>query len=230
MTERRFSEEEFALVLRRATELQARGPGQGPALERADGLTLDEMKAIASEVGISSEAVEEAALALRWAGGTPADPLAVKFVLAASVPGRLSDEDRMRVLQAIRDGAMHYGEARETPTGVEWSSAKGETTQLNVSVYTLEGRNEVRVAVDRTASAVLTHLFPGLGSFFLVVATASSLELSVLGGAALVIGGLGAGLALARTIWHVNSRRIRARARDILEAVTGALPASRPED
>lgn len=226
MTERRFSEEEFALVLRRATELQTRGPGQEKAMARAEaeGLTLEEMKTIAGEVGISPDLVEEAALALRVSGGKPPDPLAVKFVLAASAPGRLSDEDRMRILQAIRDGAMHYGEARETPTGVEWSSAKGEATQLNVSVYTLEGRNEVRVAVDRTGSAVLTHLFPGIGGFFLVMATASSVELSALGGTILVVGGLGAGLAVARAIWHVNSRRVRERARAVLQAAVSALP------
>lgn len=230
MTERRFSEEEFALVLRRATELQARGPGQGPAVERAEGLTLDEMKAIASEVGISPDLVERAATALRRGGVSPADPAAVKFVLAASAPGRLSDEDRVRILQAIRDAALHHGEARETPTGVEWSSDRGETTRLNVSVYTLEGRNEVRVAVDRTGSAVLTHLFPGLGGVLSGVAIAASLEPSALVGVSIIAGGWAVGMGMARTIWHVNSRRIRDRARNILEAATAALPAFRPED
>lgn len=224
MAERRFSEEEFALVLRRATELQVRAPGQGQVVDRAQGITMEEMKAIAAEVGISPELVEQAALALQRTGGSPGDPQAVKFVLAASAPGRLSDEDRMRIIQAIRDASLAHGEARETPTGVEWSSAKGETTQVNVSVYTLEGRNEVRVSVDRTASAVLTHLFPGLGGFLAGVATASTLEPSAVVGGAILVGGVGAGLTLARAIWRFNSRRIRERARAILEAATAALP------
>lgn len=225
MTERRFSEEEFALVLRRATELQTRGPGQGQAVERAEGLTLDEMKAIAAEVGISPELVEQAAMTVGRGGGGPADPKAVKFVLAASAPGRLSDEDRMRILQAIRDASLHHGTVRETPTGVEWSSDAGETTKVNVSVYTLEGRNEVRVAVDRTASAVLTHLFPGLGGFLSGVAIAASLEPSALVGVSLLVGGWAVGMGMARSIWHVNSRKIQAHARTVLDAVRGALPA-----
>lgn len=230
MTERRFSEEEFALVLRRATELQTRGPGQGQAVERAEGLTLDEMKAIAAEVGISPELVEQAAGALRRGGVAPADPRAVKFVLSASAPGRLSDEDRTRILQAIRDAALHHGEARETTGGVEWSSDRGETTRVNVNVYTLEGRNEVRVAVDRTASAILTHLFPGLGGFLSGVAIAASLEPSALVGVSIIAGTWTVGMGVARAIWHVNSRRIRERARTILEAATAALPASPRED
>jgi len=49
--ERRYSEDEFALVLRMASEVQA-GPDPAPPQE---GLTLSQIREIAAEVGIELE-------------------------------------------------------------------------------------------------------------------------------------------------------------------------------
>ena len=224
MSTERFSEEEFALILRRATELQARALPAPAGEDRGQGMSIGEIKAIAGEAGIDPVLVERAALAIARERAAPERPLAEKFVLSDSMPGQMSEEDRVRVVQAIRAASLQHGEAEFSPTGLEWSNSSGEPTRLHVSVHSLEGRNEVTVAVDRTASAVLTHIFPTLGGFLIGVASAASIEPSAAVGIAFVVAGAGTGLGVARTIWRVNSRKIQARARGMLDAVRRALP------
>lgn len=224
MTDDRFSDEEFALILRRATELHGRTLPAPAGEDRSQGMSIVEIKAIAAEAGIDPELVERAAVAIARERATPDRPLAEKFVLSDSLPGQMSDEDRVRVVQAIRSASLQHGEAEFSPTGLEWSNSSGETTRLHVSVHSLEGRNEVTVAVDRTASAVLTHIFPTLGGFLIGVATAASIEPAAAVGISFLLAGAGTGLGVARTIWRVNSRKIQARARGVLDAVRRALP------
>ncbi len=57
--ERRYSENEFALILRKAFELQERQPGAG-LTDPADGLTLEDIKAVAGEVGLDPALVDRA--------------------------------------------------------------------------------------------------------------------------------------------------------------------------
>jgi hypothetical protein len=226
MSETRFSEEEFARVLRKATELQSRSLVRSEPGSAAEGMSLEEMKQIASEVGIDPEVMERAALSVAQERSAAERPLAEKFVLADSAPGSLSDEDKARIVQAIRDVAQMHGDAEVGRTGVEWSSPKGEPTQYHVSVHTIEGRNEVRVAVDRSVGAILSHLPPILGGSLLGVATGAILEPeSILVGIGIVAAGAGTGIATARTIWRVTSRKVRERAAEILRATTAALPA-----
>lgn len=224
MTEPRFSEEEFALVLRRATELQSRSLARAGAEPRTEGMSLEEMQGIAAEVGIDPALVERAAAAVAQERGSRDRPLADRFSMTDSAPGALTEEDKVRVLQAIREATLIHGEAQLTASGLEWSSPRGEPTQFHVSVHHLSGRNEVRVAADRSVAAGLSHIFPILGGFIASVATLSVVSPdSALVGAGIMAGGLGVGLAIARAIWRVSSRRSRERARDILRATAAAL-------
>lgn len=230
MSERRYSEEEFARILRKATELQARrlpapsGGGAGEAEsatpEAGKGLSLPEIQAIAREVGIPPELVEEAArLSAR---ATPAARQGTKqrFLLRRSVPGVLPAEAQIRVIQAIRDATVQQGDVETLPTGVEWSSANAELRQIQVSVHSVEGNTEIRVAVDRSAEGILTHLFPTVGGWISGMATGAVLEPGFLVGAGIVLGGLGLGLGVARGIWSRNSRTSEGQAREILDRVS----------
>ena len=225
MTEQRLSEEEFAQILRKATEIQSRTLVRSDTSTPSGGMTLAEIKQIAAEVGIDPAMMERAANALAQERATASRPLAEKFVLADAVPGSLSDEDKVRVVQAIRDSAQVHGEADVGPTGVEWVSPKGEPTVFSVSVHTLDGRNEVRVAADRSVGAILTHLPVIVGGTLIGVATGAVMEPeSILVGIGLVAAGAGTGITVARTIWRVTSRKVRERAAEILRATTAALP------
>lgn len=226
MTDRRFSEDEFAAVLQKATELQSRALVRTDTPDFDAGMSLEEMKAIAAEVGISPELVERAAGLIEQDRAGAKGALATNFLISDAVPGdALTDEDRVRVLQAIQDAAQHHGKVEMGGPGLEWNSARGEPTQINVSVQALDGKNHVRVSVDRSGSAVLTHVFPTLGGFFTAMITGAVLEPeSAIAIASLIAGGVTAGFTLARTIWHVNSRKLRAKTARILRGAVAALP------
>jgi len=55
ISDRRYSDEEFALVVRKASELQQ------PGKEGTGGLTLADMKSVGQDVGIDAELIERAA-------------------------------------------------------------------------------------------------------------------------------------------------------------------------
>ena len=62
-SERRYSDEEFALILRNASALQERR-SEGGAVVTSEGLTLEEIRSIAADVGLDPEAVTTAAALL----------------------------------------------------------------------------------------------------------------------------------------------------------------------
>ncbi|HSM06224.1 MAG TPA: hypothetical protein VK858_16510 [Longimicrobiales bacterium] len=226
MSDRRYSDEEFGLILRKATELQALGAvsrGSGPPAP-GGGMSLEEIQAIAREVGIDPALVAQAAGLVAGPGGPAEGFLTLRYALADSVPGALSEEDKVRVLQAIREAAGQHGVSELAGSGVEWSTPEGEGSQIQVSVYPLDDRREVRVSVDRGTAAVLSHLLPTLGGAFAAMITASVLEpASAWVGAALVAGGMGGGFTLGRALWTTTGRRVRERAQRILGAAGGAL-------
>ena len=120
---RRYSEEEFALILRKASEIQVSNGNQS-AITGTGGLTLEEIRSIATEAGINPEAVTRAASilgALEWeereglAAAIFGGPSA--FHLDCEIPGRLPPEEMGRVLEQIRRAAEHQGEASEVLGG-----------------------------------------------------------------------------------------------------------------
>ena len=104
---RRYSEEEFALILSKASEIQRSSGGQAEGLGPG-GLTLEEIQSIATEAGIDAEAVTRAASILgalepeekaglaRLIFGGPST-----FHLDCEIPGRLQPEEIGRILEQI---------------------------------------------------------------------------------------------------------------------------------
>jgi hypothetical protein len=224
VSDRRFTDEEFALILRAATEIQAQRGASGPPASTGTGTSLEEIQAIAQEVGIDPEVVAEAASRLVAGGEGKEGFLTTHYLLSDTVPGKLSDDGRVAVLQAIREASAIHGDGDVSGVGVEWSSPKNDTTQFRVSVYDVQGRQEVRVSVDRKGTAILTHLPPTVLGF---VAGMGAAEALAPGSgwitAGIVAGGVGGGLALGRTIWRVTARRTRERAERILASVGSVL-------
>ena len=220
MTDRRFNDEEFALILRAATEIQAeRGGGAAPGAS-GSGTSLEEIQAIAREVGIAPEVVAEAAARLLAGGGVKEGLLTTHYLLSDTVPGKLSDDGRVAVLQAIRETSAIHGDGDVSGVGVEWSSPKSDTTQYRVSVYDVQGNQEVRVSVDRKGTAVLTHIPPTVLGFAAGMAVAETVAPgSGWASAGIVAGGVAGGLAAGRALWQITSRKSRERAERILAAV-----------
>lgn len=232
MTEpgRRFTEEEFAEILRRASELQARlpapgdeGPGDaaGAGASRSPGMSLAEMESIGREVGIEPALVRRAASALvaeeaRFTGGADG-----RFVLKRTAPGEVSPDDLARVLNAVRDAAPVHGETGPTHSGVEWKG--GDVVRTVVTADTLDGGTELRVAVDANSAKVLSHLFPTMAGLLGSVAVGATLEPGLAGGIATIGGGLLTGLGAGRLIWKRALNRARENAARIFRAGSAAL-------
>lgn len=216
---RRYTEKEFALILRRASELQAR-PTALPSGEQ--GLSLPEIAAVAREVGIDPALVERAALEL----GQPSTRGLARVLggearsrIEATVPGTLAEGDYQRVADAVRRATGLHGEARQELGSLEWSH-RSDVSHLFVTVTPGEDTTAVVVSADRSSAQAMTWLFSGLVSLIAAGITGAVLEPStVAGGAGIVAGMLGVGAVTARTIWSSATRRFEARMEAVLAAV-----------
>jgi hypothetical protein len=226
---RRYSEEEFALILRKASEIQVSGGAQ-PGKPGTTGLTLEEIQSIASEAGIDPEAVTRAASvlgALEWeekAGlaaaifGGPD-----KYHLDCEIPGSLPPEGIGRILEEIRRAAAHQGEASEVLGGVAWKTV-GELSAINVNISPRGESTSVQIVGDRGAAGGATFIFPVMGSAILVGALGAIFEpTSAAGIVSLVTGTLGAGFLTARTLWVRSSRKFKNRLTLLMDTVSRAV-------
>ena len=215
--ERRYTDQEFALILRKAAELQDRSGVAAPA---EGGLSLTEIAAIAREVGLDPDRVAQAAAELdsvrparlsRLLGGS------AHHRFETSVPGTLPPDAYPRVIDAVRAASRLHGEARETLGSVEWRASDG-LTQLFVTITPSPDATRIVVTADRSSAQGVTWLLPSLLSFVAVGITGAIVEPStVAGGLGLAAGVLGAGLLGARTLWAGLRRRFESRVEGILE-------------
>jgi hypothetical protein len=238
---RRYSEEEFALILRKASEIQLSSGGQSGGVG-AGGLTLEEIRSIAGEAGIDPEAVTRAASilgALAWEekkglasaifGSTD------KFHLDCEIPGRLPPEEMGRILEQIRKAAEHQGEASEVMGGVEWKTV-GALSAINVNISLRGDSTSIQIVGDRGPAGGVTFIFPMAASAILVGALGAAFDPDTALGIITLVGGtLGSGFLLARTLWVANSRKFRTRLTHIMDTLSrsverAALPPGSDEE
>ncbi|MBW3535831.1 MAG: hypothetical protein KY453_11555 [Gemmatimonadetes bacterium] len=169
-SEVRFSEEEAALILRRATEVELRGPAVP-----SGGHTLDELASIAREAGIDPDAVRRAA---RLVPARP-DPVQRIFLGAPSharvrarFPGRLPEASVPRARDAIEESLERTGELHHDVTGFLWREDHG-VGRTFVRLRREDGDTSLEVEVDRRG-----HLL----GLMVVLATLVALLLQPLGG------------------------------------------------
>lgn len=224
--ERRYSEEEFALILRRVQELQDDRPG----VDFGDGFSIAEIRAIAREVGLDPELVTRAASALptRRRGrltailGGPDS-----YQLNTSYAGEISREDFGKVVEVIRAVTEHQGEVEEVLDGLEWSTV-GQLSQIHVTVRPRDGRTSVGIIVDRSPAALLTYFMSGLAWLVATGATGAAIDPGTLGGGlAIVAAGASGWFLTARTIWKATTNTFRSRLSDLADALGKAM-AQRP--
>lgn len=225
MSERRFTDKDVSLILRRAAELDRRsvGPEVGPR-----GLSLGDLQEIAVEAGIDPAMVSRAVGELDGKGApSPAALLgpatASREVRAVPVElGRDSLGDLVRVVDARVPAQGTVGEALGS---VRWTSP-GRFLSHQVSLEPGEGETVVRVE-ERYADRVraLLHVIPAVYG----AGIGLPVGVEVLGGAGagvLLAGALGAAAwALGGVAWRVvaarSRRRVRALADELAERAEG---------
>jgi hypothetical protein len=216
---RRFSDEEVAAILKRATEIRS----ESTAVTRgsAEGLTLGELEEIAGEAGINVAHVRQAAMELdgppvarssgdAWYGDTR------RLLTEITVPGRIPEEKYRRVVDAIEMALDDTGSTSTLGGGLTWRSdkAQGKTRLTTVDVGP-DGEGSVRIRIDENLEAMAGSLHGGItwgGGLGIGMGIAMPVSMS-LGVPILALGILastvGGGYALARTLYkrHVAKRR-----------------------
>lgn len=225
-TDRTYSEEEFALILRKASELQespkgAKRPGERP------GLTLQEIQSIAREAGIDSEAISRAAALLgameaeeRSGLGSVVFGLPGRFNLDFQIPGRLPQGELGRILALIRREVEQQGQASEVLGGVEWKTV-GELNNIHVNISPRGESTSVQIVGDRSAAGAITFTFPMAAAAVLVGALGAAFEPSSAVGIVSLVGGLlGSGFLFARTLWVMTGKRFHRKLSRLMEALS----------
>jgi len=238
---RRYSEEEFALILRKASEIQV-SSGNPSAKTGTGGLTLAEIQSIATEAGIDSEAISRAASILGALEWEQKEGLAAaifggpeKYHLDCEIPGNLPPEGMWRILEEIRRVAKHQGEASEVLGGMEWKTV-GELSAINVNISPRGDSTSIQIVGNRGPAAGVTFIFPMAAAAVLVGALGAAFEpTSAAGIISLVTGTLGAGFLTARTLWVAGSNKFRKRLTRLMDTVSRsvertALPPAPEED
>ncbi len=221
--QRVYSDEEFALILRKAAELatQAESPSASSA-----GLTMAEMKSAAAQAGLVPALVERAARLLavsitespieRLIGG----PL--RHHDEARFPIKLDENGAARLLSAVRIAASLAGSrdvGHSSSMGMTWHDG-GDMESLGITARPEEDGTTVSIAVDRRGTLGVVAMVSGITMFLVVLFAVFALYPD---SPALGIGGFIAGvggiLAAARGYWASSTKKVRERISFVMDAI-----------
>jgi hypothetical protein len=222
-SDRRYTDQEVALVLQRAAEIEER---RSDVSAVARGLTLGELHEIAKEVGLSPDVIDEAVAAVR-AGARPRSgsllgaPLSSKLV--RGVRGQLGKEDLQRLLRVIEEHVEATGTVTEALGTVRWTSIwgghkPGRTMQVSLSAKNEETQIQV-VQRYPPGVRVMLHALPATWGGMIGIAVAASLGVAAVGWIGLGVGTAAVGMGIGRSIWQMLAQR---NAREV-EQVASAL-------
>lgn len=217
--ERRFTEEEFALILRVASESSV----ETGAAEPREGLTLAEIRSIATEAGIDPDKVSRAAAYLSSATETTASRLiggATRHRLEHSVPGTVPPTELGRVIDVARRDLGTQGESREVMGGLEWKGGTS-TSSIAVSITPRDGETVLQLSADRTETLAGVYAGVGIPVAGVIAATLGKLVFgeSHAGIAAAILSGFVPSLIVARGLWKRSTKKWRSRLLALLHAM-----------
>ncbi len=157
---RHFSDEEVARILRTAADLQERSaaPGQGGRL------TLEDLRQIAAEAGIDPRYVDMAATDSQTPAVRESSTLAggdYSWSVHRTVYGEVAEEDRDRVVRAIRSVIRAKGELEDMYGRMEWSYNDG-LGPIMVGLVSRDGMTEIDVSARRSEEVGLWYGLVGI--------------------------------------------------------------------
>ena len=225
VTERRYDEEEVAIILQRAAESR---------VGSAEGLTLAQLKEIAADVGIDPAAVEAAAGSLDRRVAAPPSPLlgtpsAPQYEQTVPVP--FDRVDQSELVLAIRRTMERHGVLDAGPNGLEWR-ARDATGGRYVTVLARGQETLVRVLGNFRDGAGVWLMAGGMMIGMVALVLLKSLGLLVPGpakGLGLLLSAV-TGFLGGRQLWRWRYRREQQRLSDTVEAVAAVLRSSGAPD
>lgn len=223
MAERRYSDKEIAAIFRAATE----GPSQdqpGQDVPADEGLTLTDLQAIGREVGITPEAVAQAARALDTRiGAAPRTFLGLRIGVSRTVNlnRRLTDEEWERLVVQLRDVFNARGRTRADGSLRQWTNGN-----LQVLLEPTPTGHRLRFGtVHGAARAAMGAGFAalGMGATMAIVTALNGTFASALPGISF-LAAVGAGFIASGALRLPRWARVRQKQMDALAAQVEALP------
>lgn len=199
---RRFTDREVALVLKRATELEeTEAPGS------AAGLSLDDLREIAREVGISPKALDRAVASLERGppiGTSLAGPPRVRKAVRA-VPAELDQDGIARLMRVVDDRADSTGSITEALGSVRWTG-QDRFKSTRVSVTPKDGETTIEV-VEKAEPKMrrVFHLLPTAWALMLAPLFLEMVEPSPVGMVGILILLVAVGVGIGRAGWTLVS-------------------------
>ena len=219
MTERRFTDKEVALVLRRAADLEKRSPSASGSSAR--GLTLSELKEIASEAGIDPDLVGRAVAEMEGPEGLEPTsivigPGTVRREVRA-INGELPKEDLAELMRLVDSEVDDQGTVVEALGAVRWTG-KGRFLSTQVSLE--PGGGETLLRVEERYNPGIRGILHGIpASYGLVfgLAWAEGLNLGLAPGSLVALTAAIGSWGIGSTIWRAISSRSRTRVQSLAE-------------
>jgi hypothetical protein len=213
----RYSEQEMALILKRAAELQEGSDGRGTTR------TLTEINEIAAEVGIGASFVAEAVAELQrptarrgWLGAP------TRFHAEQSVPSKLGSTEISELLDQARAELGLHGEVHQVFDGVEWRGRSG----LGIAILTLGPRGagtRIALTTERTdqavaigAGSVAIGLLAALGGVAIAINVTDN---ALVASAIVAASAIGGTVVSARVLWHTIAERWQRRTLSVVNAL-----------
>jgi hypothetical protein len=218
--DRLYSEQEVAAILRRSAKLQR----ESEATETS-GLTLTELKHIATEVGIDPAHVEAACADVRRGVREDSEAAAGSLFLPLTsedshvVRGEIGDGQWEDVADDIRSLYGGFGTVGQVGSQLSWTHARFPEPSIQVSVASRAGRTKVHAQTDY--SNLMAFFMPGMFATSAIVA-AVTIETLGLPTAAVIVA-IGLWLTVywtgARAILTSLNKKEHRRARELTERV-----------
>lgn len=143
MSKRRYNEQQIGAILQRSGEIQS---GLSPDPD-SQGLTLEELQRVASEVGIEPHVVEQAALEVD--SGAKGHTASAK-VLDHTIDGPITDEQWEDMVISLRQYSGKPGTSTLQGSTREWTSDT-DMGSLSLTAATRNGRTRFRMMGDNSS-------------------------------------------------------------------------------
>ncbi len=226
---RRYGDQEVALILRRATDLQRDALSSDGG---AAGLSLPELEEIASEAGIDPVYLRRAAAELDTRGFSPKRGAriwgaALTIELERIIERELSPSGYEELIPLLNQAGGGPGTAGVVGRTLTWSATSGGDVARSLQVTVTSKDGETRIFIEERLQDVAGALFGGIvggGGMALGLGVGLGVGLGALGSAVFAtvfpVAALGGTYFLARTIYAAVARRRRLLLGSLLDRIT----------
>lgn len=217
--ERKFTDQQMALILKRAADRQA---DDGDASH-----SLESIQEIAREVGIDPRVVAEVAATLDVSrAATTLFGASSAYRSSRRIVSNMSTIDRAAILAAIREHLPLVGEKRDVGDGIEWHSGPADNKTV-VAVTPTPSGAMLRIDMRQHGLKAGTYIAAGTVGLIAGVVSVATLHGP---GVAVGVGAFWASLAGARAIWNRHARRREQRMRGLSDALAAQLASGESDE